>query len=97
MTTPNTTVPHWGRIFQSSKINSLFSINSESRRPVDRVGSTPTHLNLLPQESFNHLKDGYLRDSWEDVFSSCEGSTEKLLADHFLKDGSQLGEDVPGQ
>ena len=40
MATPNKTVPHWEWIFQSSKINSLFSINSELRLPVDLVGST---------------------------------------------------------
>ena len=31
------------------------------------------------------------------MFPSCEGSDEKLLADHLLRDGSRLGEDVPGQ
>ena len=35
--------------------------------------------------------------SWEDVFSSCEGSAGKLLGDHLLRDGSRLGEDVSGQ
>ena len=47
--------------------------------------------------SFDHPKDGYVRDSWEDVFSSCERSVRKLLVDHLLRDGSRLGEDVPGQ
>ena len=49
------------------------------------------------RESFDHLKDGYLRDSWEDVFSTCDGSVEKLLTDHLLRDDSRLGEDVSGQ
>ena len=49
------TVPPWGRIFQNSKINPHFlftfflQFKSESRRSVDRVGST----NLL---GFPHLK-----------------------------------------
>ena len=48
MATPNKTVPYWGQIFQSSKINSLFSINSESHWPVDRVWSTPSkHLSTV--------------------------------------------------
>ena len=45
----------------------------------------------MPQESFDHLKDGYLRDSWEDVFPSCERSSRKLLTSHLLRDGSLLG------
>ena len=53
--------------------------------------------NLPPQESFDYPKGGYVRDSWEDVFSSCEGSAGKLLDAHFLRDGSRLGEDVSGQ
>ena len=44
-----------------------------------------------------HLEDGYLRDWWENVFSMCEGSDDKLLVGHLLRDGSRLGEDVPGQ
>ena len=54
-------------------------------------------MNLPPQESFDHSKGGYVRDSWEYVFSSCEGSVRKLLAGHFLRDDSRLGEDVSGQ
>ena len=38
-----------------------------------------------------------MRYSWEDVFSSYEGSTGKLLVSHLLRDESQLGEDVSGQ
>ena len=55
------------------------------------------YLNLPPQESFDHPKGGYVRDLWEDVFSSCEGSTGKLLAGHLLRDDSRLGEDVSRQ
>ena len=32
---------------------------------------------------------------WEDVFWGCEGLARKLLADHLLRDGSRLEEDVP--
>ena len=51
----------------------------------------------MPQESFDHLKDGYLCNLWDDVFSSCEGSVGKLLAGHLLREGSRLGKDVPKQ
>ena len=57
----------------------------------------PSHSNLLLQESFYHLKDSYVRDLWDDVFSSCKGSVGKLLVGHLLKDSSHLGEDVLGQ
>ena len=57
----------------------------------------PSYPNLLPQESINHPKGGYVHDSWEDVFSNCEGLACKILVGHFLKDGSQLREDVSGQ
>ena len=53
--------------------------------------------NLLLQESFDHPKGGYVCDSWEDVFSICEGSAGKLLVVHLLGDGSWLGDDVSGQ
>ena len=46
----------WGvtiRIFQNSKINSLFSINRESRRPVDRVGSINTNFTFLILQNYN--------------------------------------------
>ena len=49
MVTPKKTISHSGRIFQSSKINSLFSINSESLRHVDRVGSIITKKKALQQ------------------------------------------------
>ena len=32
----------------------------------------PNYLNLPPQETFDHPKDGYVCDSWGDTFSSCE-------------------------
>ena len=38
-----------------------------------------------------------MRGLWGDVSLNCEGTTEKLLVDHLLKDGSQLEEDTPGQ
>ena len=58
----------------------------------------PSHLNLPPQGSFDHPKDGYVSDLWEDVFSSCEGLARILLvAGHLLRDGSRVEEDVPGQ
>ena len=57
----------------------------------------PGYLNLPSQESFDHPKGSYVRDSWEDVFSSCEGLAGKLLVGHLLRDGSRLGEDVPRQ
>ena len=47
--------------------------------------------------SFDHSKDGYVRDSWEDVFSSCDELVGKLLDDHLLIEGSRLGEVVPGK
>ena len=56
----------------------------------------PSYPNLPLQESFDHPKGGYIHDSWEDFFSSCEGSSGKLLASHILRDDSRLGEDVPG-
>ena len=34
---------------------------------------------------------------WENVFLSCEGSAEKLLVGHLLRDGSRLEEDMLGQ
>ena len=57
----------------------------------------PSYPNPPLQESFDHLKGGYVRDSWEDVFSSCKGSVGKLLVDHFLRDDSRLEENVFGQ
>ena len=57
----------------------------------------PSHPNLLSQGLFDHPKGGYVRDLWEDVFSSYEGSVGKLLAaGHLLRDGSRLQEEVPG-
>ena len=53
-----------------------------------------SHLNLPPQGSFDHSKGGYVRGSLDDTFLSYEGSAEKLLADHLLKDDSRLEEDV---
>ena len=50
----------------------------------------PSYSNLSPQESFDHPKCGYVRDSWKDVFSSCEGSVKKLLAGYLLRDDSRL-------
>ena len=38
-----------------------------------------------------------MHDLWENVFLSYEGSVGKLLADHFLRDGSRLKEDMLGQ
>ena len=38
-----------------------------------------------------------MRDTWEDVFLSCDGSARKLLADHLVRDDSQLGNDVSKQ
>ena len=54
-------------------------------------------MNLPPQESFDHPKGDYVRDSWENVCSSCKGSAGKLLDDHLLRDDSRLREDVFGQ
>ena len=45
----------------------------------------PSDPNLPPQESFDYPKGGYVLDSWEDVFSSCEGSAGKLLLTIFLE------------
>ena len=56
-----------------------------------------SYPNLPPQESFDYSKGSYVRDSWEDVFLSCEGSAIKLLTNQLLRDGSWLEEDVSGQ
>ena len=56
----------------------------------------PSHLNLPSQGSFDHPKGYYVRDSWEDVFSSCDGSAGKLLVGHLLRDGSRLEKMCPG-
>ena len=57
----------------------------------------PSYPNLPSQESFDHPKGGYVSDSWDDVFLSCDGLVGKLLADHLLRDGRWLGEDVSEQ
>ena len=56
-----------------------------------------SHPNLSTQKSFDHLKDCYLHDSWENMFSSYKGSIGKLLTDHLLRDDNRLEEDVIGQ
>ena len=38
-----------------------------------------------------------MRGLWEDVFLSYEGSAERSLAGHLVRDGSRLEEDMPGQ
>ena len=76
-----------------------------------KVGDWALHLRVRACSSFwiaklfefsasrivDHSKGVYAHDSWEDVFSSYNGSFRKLLAGHLLRDDSRLGEDVFGQ
>ena len=82
MATPNKTILQWGRIFQSSKFISLFSINSESRRPVDQVGST----NLL-EKCFERLREMILRSEDVPSVSSETNNINKVDLDMLFHSG----------
>ena len=49
---------------------------------------------LPPQGSVDHLKGGYVRGLWMNMFLNCKGSARKSLAGHLLRDDSRLEEDV---